>query len=122
MQIFEDRATTAIYVRIKRYDETHFIIADEYETLDKLKGRLLAELEQIQFKLKGQEEPLTTEDIQLRLKKKVSAKFLNLSRVTSFLHSRFSMEVPHYTISRSSTTLSCGCYSRNQEQRMSSMI
>ena len=51
MQVFEDRATTAIYVRVKRFDETHFIICDEYETVDKLKGRLLMELEQIGFKL-----------------------------------------------------------------------
>ena len=44
MQVFEERATTAIYVRIKRYNETHFIICDEYETVDKLVGRLLMEL------------------------------------------------------------------------------
>ena len=45
MQIFEERATTAIYVRVKRYTETHFILVDEYETVDALKGRLLGALE-----------------------------------------------------------------------------
>ena len=73
MQVFEERATTAIYVRIKRYDETHFIICDEYETVDKLKGRLLCELEQIGFKVDPRaEDPLTTEDIRLCKQKRVS--------------------------------------------------
>ena len=45
MQIFEERATTAIYVRVKRFTETHFILVDEYETVDALKGRLLGALE-----------------------------------------------------------------------------
>ena len=72
MQVFEERATTAIYVRIKRYDETHFIICDEYETVDKLAGRLLQELNQIGFKLDRAEEPLSIEDIRLCHKKRVS--------------------------------------------------
>ena len=72
MQVFEERATTAIYVRIKRYDETHFIICDEYETVDKLAGRLLQELNQIGFKLERAEEPLAIEDIRLCHKKRVS--------------------------------------------------
>ena len=37
----EDRATTAIYIRIKRFDETYFLLCDEYETIESLKNRLL---------------------------------------------------------------------------------
>ena len=84
MQVFEERATTAIYVRIKRFNETHFVLADEYETVDKLKGRLLAALEQIGFKLDPRaEEPLTIEDIRLCNKKRVSSKLS--FNVTPFL-------------------------------------
>ena len=73
MQIFEERATTAIYVRVKRYTETHFILVDEYETVDALKGRLLGALEQIGFKLDPRgEEPMTIEDIRLYNKRRVS--------------------------------------------------
>ena len=73
MQVFEERATTAIYVRIKRFNETHFVLADEYETVDKLKGRFLGALEQIGFKLDPRaEEPMTIEDIKLCNKKRVS--------------------------------------------------
>ena len=75
MQIFEERATTAIYVRVKRYTETHFILVDEYETVDALKGRLLGALEQIGFKLDPRgEEPMTIEDIRLYNKRRVSTK------------------------------------------------
>ena len=73
MQIFEERATTAIYVRVKRFTETHFILVDEYETVDALKGRLLGALEQIGFKLDPRgEEPMTIEDIRLFNKRRVS--------------------------------------------------
>lgn len=40
----EERPTTAIQVRIKRYDETYFILCDEYETIEGIKQRLLAML------------------------------------------------------------------------------
>ena len=74
MQIFEERATTAIYVRIKRFQETHFILVDEYETVDALKGRLLNTLEVIGFKLDPRgEEQMTIEDIKLYNKRRVSA-------------------------------------------------
>ena len=74
MQVFEERATTAIYVRIKRFDETHFVLADEYETVDKLKTRFLLMLEQIGFKLDPRaEDPMTIEDIRLCNKKRVSS-------------------------------------------------
>ena len=118
MQVFEERATTAIYVRVKRYSETHFVLCDEYEIVDKLKGRLLIMLEQIGFKLQGQgEDPLTTEDIRLCNKKRVSSSAQNI--VTPFRPFRFSMEVPPATISRSSTTRSCGCSSRSLARRTS---
>ena len=32
---------SAIQVRIKRFEETFFILCDEYETVQTLKGRLL---------------------------------------------------------------------------------
>lgn len=74
MQVFEERATTAIYVRIKRYDETYFVLADEYESVDALKGRFLIMLEQIGFKLDPRaEDPITIEDIRLCNKKRVSS-------------------------------------------------
>ena len=41
---FEERATTAIYIRVKRFEETYFILCDEYETVESLKGRLLVVL------------------------------------------------------------------------------
>jgi len=46
-QIFD----TAIYVRVKRFDETYFILCDEYETIETLKGRVLAILNQKGFKM-----------------------------------------------------------------------
>ena len=63
---------TAIHVRVKRYDTTFFIICDEYETVQTLKGRCLDILNQLNFKMKGQEEDLTVDDLRLHLKKRVS--------------------------------------------------
>ena len=84
MQIFEERATTAIYVRVKRFTETHFILVDEYETVDALKGRLLNTLETIGFKLDPRaEEPMTIEDIRLFNRRRVS---VQLSHVTSIVN------------------------------------
>ena len=62
---------TAIYVRIRRFDETFFILCDEYETVQTLKGRILAILNQIGFKMPKQEEDLTVDDLRLHLKKRV---------------------------------------------------
>lgn len=60
-------------MRVKRFNETHFILCDEYESVDKLKGRILTELDQIGFKLQGMgDEVLTAEDIRLCHKKRVS--------------------------------------------------
>ena len=52
------RATTAIHIRVKRHNDTYFILCDEYETVDSVKGRLLLVLDKIGFKLPKQEEPL----------------------------------------------------------------
>lgn len=72
------KATTAIYVRVKRYAETYFILCDEFETVESLKQRLLSQLEQIEFKLERQpaDEPLTTDNFVLHLKRRVSCCFL----------------------------------------------
>jgi len=45
------RATTAIHVRVKRADETFFVLCDEYETVETLKSRLLTVLQAIKFSL-----------------------------------------------------------------------
>ena len=68
----ENPYDTAIHVRIKRFDETFFILCDEYETVQTLKGRLLHVLNQINFKMPKQEEDLTRDDLRLTMKKRVS--------------------------------------------------
>jgi len=47
----DGRATTTITVRVKRYAETYFILCDEYETVESLKGRMLAVFNKIGFTL-----------------------------------------------------------------------
>ena len=97
MQIFEERATTAIYVRVKRYTETHFILVDEYETVDALKGRLLGALEQIGFKLDPRgEEPMTIEDIRLFNKRRVSTQIFIVTS-NGVLVIRWSCNLPRLT-------------------------
>ena len=44
---------TAIHVRVKRFDTTFFIVCDEYETVQTLKGRCLDILNQLNFRMKG---------------------------------------------------------------------
>ena len=70
-----NRATTCIYLQIKRLNETFFILCDEYDPVETLKGRILNVLEQIGFEFDRAEEPMTTEDIRLYLKKRVSQQF-----------------------------------------------
>jgi len=31
--MMDERATTAIYIRIKHFDQTYFVLCDEYETI-----------------------------------------------------------------------------------------
>lgn len=68
----QNRATTAIHIRIKRHTETYFILCDEYETVESLKGRLLLVLDKLKFTVPKLEEPLCTDDIRLCLKNRVS--------------------------------------------------
>lgn len=66
-----DRATTAIYIRVKRFSETYFVLCDEYETVEGLKGRFVSVLQKTKFTLPKQEEPLCTDDIRFCLKNRV---------------------------------------------------
>ena len=59
-------------MRIKRFNDTFFVVCDEFETVQTLKGRFLAILDQIGFKMDKQEEDLTVDDIRFNLKKRVS--------------------------------------------------
>ena len=71
---------TAIQVRIRRQNETLFMICDEYEPVSVLKGRYLAYLSSTDFKVpkrKIEEETLTVEDVRFNLKKRVSNRHLN---------------------------------------------
>ena len=47
----DNKFDTAIAVRIKRFDETFFIMCDEYEKVSTLKMRVLALLDQIGFQM-----------------------------------------------------------------------
>ncbi len=75
-----NRATTCIYLQIKRMDETYFILCDEYDLVEALKARVLNVLAQTGFEMERAEEPMTTEDIRLYLKKRVSSS----THITSF--------------------------------------
>jgi len=77
MQFAGQRATTAIHVRIRRFDpidkifQTYFLLCDEYEMVETLKHRILILLKELKFSLPRQEEELTTEDIRLNLEMRV---------------------------------------------------
>ena len=43
------KPTTCIYVQVKRYNETYFILCDEYDLIEAVKARILNILEQIGF-------------------------------------------------------------------------
>ena len=47
----EGRPTTAIYIRVKRQDDTFFLLCDEYETVESLKNRLLVVLQKMGLSL-----------------------------------------------------------------------
>ena len=68
-----NRPTTVIYIQVRRYEETYFLLCDEYDPVESVKSRILTMLEQTGFKLDRQEEPLTTDDLRLHLKKRVSS-------------------------------------------------
>ena len=60
---------TAIYVRVKRYNHTFFILCDEYEEIAAFKNRVLAIIEQ--ENLVKSDEKLTIDDIKLCLRNRV---------------------------------------------------
>ena len=76
MRLRQKRPTTCIYVQVKRHSDTYFILCDEYDPVESLKGRVLSVLEQTGFQLERAEEPLSIEDINLMLKKRVSNHFV----------------------------------------------
>jgi hypothetical protein len=69
--MMDERATTAIHIRIKRFEETYFVLCDEYETIESLKNRLLVVLQRIKFQLPKQEEPLVVDDLKFCIKNRV---------------------------------------------------
>jgi hypothetical protein len=67
-----NRPTTAIYIRVKRLDDTFFLLCDEYETVESLKNRVLLVLQKMRLQLPKQEEPFVVDDIRLYIKNRVS--------------------------------------------------
>ena len=61
---------TCITVRVKRRDQTFFILCDEYETVMTLAGRMLNVLDQMQFQFKDQEVPFEPKDVQFFIEKR----------------------------------------------------
>ena len=98
----QDKFDTAITVRVRRHQQTFFIVCDEYESVHALKGRVLGILQGIGFTIPKQEEELTVDDLRLCLKKRVSqncsltteVRFLTLRLLVMI--SRFS--TTHYSI------------------------
>jgi len=109
---FEERATTAIHIRVKRFEETYFLLCDEYETVESLKGRLLAVLQRIKFELPKQEEALTTDDLKLCIKNRVSYFFIKLIR-------RYLTQAQLAMINKYLMTLCCMSCLESQAPRMS---
>ena len=76
MALYKPKTTnkyeTAITVRVRRYNQTYFIVCDEFETIGTLKSRCLDLLNQLRFRMPKQEEDLTVDDLRLNLKKRVS--------------------------------------------------
>lgn len=70
--VSSERPTTAIYIRIKRNDDTFFLLCDEYETVESLKNRVLNVLLKMKLQLPKQEEPFIVDDIRLYIKNRVS--------------------------------------------------
>ena len=92
-----ERATTSIYIRVKRFAETYFILCDEYETIESLKNRLIVVLQRMKFELPKQEEPFTVDDLRFCIKNRVSFNF-HFDRICRFqitprlaMTNRFSM-------------------------------
>ena len=71
----KEKPTNEIFVRIRRFNETYFILCNENEEVDLLTRRFLRVLEEINFAdtRPRQEEPLCVDDIRLTIKNRVSA-------------------------------------------------
>lgn len=54
-----------MYVQVKRVDSSFFILADEYETIESFKRRLLDVLLKAKLTFKGYDEPFKVEDLNL---------------------------------------------------------
>ena len=120
------RPTTCIYIQIKRLTNTYFILCDEYDPVESLKSRILNVLEQSGFRLERLEEPMTTDDFRLCLKKRVSVPLLFLFFImsvstfhfnfltTKFICFRYWITKLHVTTSKCSITASFISASRNQ--------
>ena len=92
------RATTCIYVQVRRLQDTYFILCDEYDLVESVKSRCLAVLEQTGFEWAG-EEPITTEDIKLSLQRRVSG--------SSFIFSSLNLYIRFWTLKELATINKC---------------
>ena len=55
---------SCITVRVKRFENTFFLLCDEYETVMTMAGRMLNVLNQTRFQFKDQEVPFEPKDVQ----------------------------------------------------------
>ena len=78
--LWDKRATTAIYVQVKRVNSSFFILVDEYETIESLKKRLLDVLIKAKLTMKGYDQPFTIDDLCLNEQNRVSAVFNKLTK------------------------------------------
>lgn len=90
------RPTTSIYIRVKRMNDTWFLLCDEYETVESLKNRILLVLQKIGLQLPKQEEPFTVDDIRLWLKNRVSNVDFCCRHNTSCQIIKFESELCHF--------------------------
>ena len=121
------RATTCIYLQIKRLNETYFVLCDEYDPVESLKSRILSVLGQVGFDMQMGEEMMTTEDIRLYLKRRVSLNsYILLFGPNRFHSSTFanSLLLRFLTLQRLAMTSKCSTIrfciqdSRSQTRRM----
>ena len=59
-----------ITVRVKRFDKTFFILADEYEKVGDMAARMLKILDQVNFRFKDQENDFEVKDVQFYIEKR----------------------------------------------------
>lgn len=110
-----DRPTTAIYIRIKRQNDTFFLLCDEYETVESLKNRILLVLGKMGLQLPKQEEPFCIDDIRLWLRNRVS-----LNRC--WFWNSCSTTVRHATTNKFSTTPRSSSLSESLELKTNTRI